>query len=96
MIIDVDTYEELEKYLRTEKLTFYNAMIDEIDDSLKNDYDIAHIARVYLANGVRIKIDLYREKWGYTLEQCLEYFEDLEDYERCTDINNIIKDINAS
>lgn len=96
LIISVDTYEELEHYLRTEKHKFYNTLITEIETSWLNDEKISKIARADLNNGVRIIIDIPRKDWTNTLNKCITYHEKIEEYETCLRLQKLIKEINAS
>jgi hypothetical protein len=96
LIISVETYEELEHYLRTEKHKFYNALVTEIETSWLNDEKISKIARAKLNNGVRIIIDIPRNDWTNTLTKCIIYYETIEDYETCIKLQKLIKDIDAS
>lgn len=94
--IDVRTYEELEHWLRTEKLQMYNEMVNEIEYSWKNKLDVAKIARAQLDNGTNVKIDLEEDEFVFTLGKCLEFYEEQEMYEFCSRVVKIREEIDAS
>lgn len=96
LIIDVDTYDELKQYLRDEKYKFYNTLVSEIQYSYENDIRIAQIAKAELINGACIIINIADEDWVFTLNKCISFYETIEEYETCTKIQQLIKDINAS
>ena len=93
--IDVDTYEELEIWLRTEKKLMYTEMVNEIELCWRNELDLAKIARAELYDGATVIINLPDDEWLFTLDKCLEYFEEEEHYETCTRILKIKEEIHA-
>jgi hypothetical protein len=93
--INVRTYEELEHWLRTEKTQMYNEMVNEIEHCWENGLGVAKIARANLDNGTKVRIDLGEDEFVFTLDKCLEYFEEVEMYESCSRVIKIKEEIDA-
>lgn len=84
----------VEKLFTQYKWEIYDNIIKSIKDNhdnpLINELEIVEIT----TGSTRYPIILSRERFIDSLNRCIEFFEELEEYERCQACVDIIKDIN--
>jgi hypothetical protein len=87
--IKIKNYENIENELFSNRL-FFEECINSIKDGLINDFLIVPVLLVKLENNRKINVKCHRNEWDYILEKSLNFFIELEEYELCKDIKNLI------
>jgi|DEB0MinimDraft_4_1074332.scaffolds.fasta_scaffold144250_2 hypothetical protein len=92
--IEVDSYDEISDFLKYEKDIFYKQIVKSIKNSWKNNLDKAKVAE-FIVNNIEsvINIDIDRDDWEESLHYALYYYEGVEEYEQCSNVNRLISDI---
>lgn len=62
---------------------------NEIKECIKNDSNVANVANFYIHESAVI-INVEREDWASHLETSLLFFENIEDYEICLEIKDLL------
>lgn len=74
------------------KLYIYNTVIEEIEDALLFNYKFFILFKSETEN---LKCVIFSDNWENILQKGLEYFEKVENYEKCIELHNlkiIVKD----
>jgi hypothetical protein len=80
---------EVINFLRDNKKTLFKTLFVEIQESKKNGSDIA-IGANLIVKGMVISVAVEKEDWLSHLTISMEYFLQIEDYEMCANIRDLI------
>ena len=88
---DVENFDEMNEFLKVEKDLFFTNLILCIESGWENNVEVVDVAVFKIAEtGNAIHISIEREDWYETLHLGLYHFEETENYEYCSEINNLI------
>ena len=88
--LEFESYREIIDFIQNEKDLLFTETINEIKNSIKNNEKIANVANLMVNDDV-ITINVEKSDWSSHLNFSIAYFERIEDYETCIEINNILK-----
>ena len=71
-------------------------IFDNIIRSVESNYNKHEVKQIEIVEIKGTPIILKREKFVEWLNKCIEFFEEIEEYERCQRCVNIIADINKN
>jgi hypothetical protein len=92
--VRVDNYEEISIFLRDEKEQFFTAIIDSIKKGWKEKLTVVPVAEFVVKDtDIIIDIAIDEDDWNESLHLALYHYEDSEEYEMCTKLQNLIDDI---
>ena len=85
----------LESVFSQHKKLIYDRVVEEISKNYKDEtVESIHIIKITINNSEN-SVNLPREKFISGLENAIEYFVELEEYEKCQDCLNIINEIKS-
>ena len=85
---------EVSNFLREERFDLYTLIISKIGDCLITGCENTLIAEFFLTDDeIIFKIEMDKKHWHETLNLALNYFEDVEEYEKCREITNLITEL---
>ena len=84
------SYREIIDFIQNEKDLLFTETLNEIKNSINNNEKIANVANLMVNDNV-ITINVEKSDWSSHLNFSIAYFERIEDYETCIEINNILK-----
>jgi len=90
--IYLDSFEEMSDYLKTNKELFFGLIIEGVKQSIKDEIELIDIIHFFIKD-TKIVIQVKKDDWNATLSMALEYFESVEDYEKCMEIKTLINNI---
>ena len=90
--IEFKNYGEAINFIKNEKDLLFIETFTEIKNSIKNNKDIAKVANLSINNFIMV-INIDKVDWVKHLKMSIKYFERIEDYETCIEINNVIKNL---
>jgi hypothetical protein len=90
--IRLNSFKEISEYLRDNKTSFFDLIIEKTEYAFDNKIDIINIAEFYVLDKT-VKIQISDTDWITTLILALEHFESIEEYERCVMISELITKI---
>ena len=88
--LEFESYREIIDFIQNEKDLLFTETLNEIKNSIKNNEKIANVANLMVNDDV-ITINVEKSDWSSHLNFSIAYFERIEDYETCREINNILK-----
>jgi hypothetical protein len=88
--LEFESYREIIDFIQNEKDLLFTETLNEIKNSIKNNEKIANVANLMVNDDV-ITINVEKSDWSSHLNFSIAYFERIEDYETCIEINNILK-----
>ncbi len=88
--LEFESYREIINFIQNEKDLLFTETLNEIKNSIKNNEKIANVANLMVNDDV-ITINVEKSDWSSHLNFSIAYFERIEDYETCIEINNILK-----
>ncbi len=91
---DVQAFEDFFFGLNVDKDLIYGNIFSTIQKGIFNNEKSVQFAHVTFENGEEIHLDCTIEDWKTNLENCINYYLEVEDYERCAQIDKLIKRIN--
>ena len=95
--IRVDDYEDIAIFLRDEKDTFFRAIVEAIELGWKNKIDTVDVAEFAITNTESvINIAIEEDDWHESLHLALYHYEEMEEFEKCTRLQTLIKEIYKS
>lgn len=87
-------FEEVNIFLVEEKYTVYTLIIDGIKECLKTDTNYMCVAEFLITDeDVVFKVEMTEADWYESLHLALYYFEGIEEYERCSEISELISEL---
>ena len=84
------SYREIIDFIQNEKDLLFTETLNEIKNSINNNEKIANVANLMVNDNV-ITINVEKSDWSSHLNFSIAYFERIEDYETCIEINNTLK-----
>lgn len=88
------SYKDVTEFLGENKFELYSLIIDIIKECHANGEMVAQIAEFLLTDeDIVFKIEMKREDWSESIHLALYYFEEIEDYEKCSEIRDLISEI---
>jgi hypothetical protein len=85
---DFSDYSEISSMPETQKIVFDN-LIDAINFSIQKKKEYAEIFKVSEDNSV----SLSKDNWVPAVEKAIEFYAELEDYEKCKQCKDIIQTV---
>lgn len=95
MLKDVfKNFDEVNIFLIEEKYLVYTLIIDGIRECINNGSTYMCIAEFLLTEeDIVFKVEMTKNDWYESLHLALYYFENIEEYERCSEINDLINEL---
>lgn len=90
--VHLDSFEDMSDYLRSNKESFFGLIIEGIKQCIGDGIELIDIIHFFVKD-TKIVIQVKKDDWNTTLSLALEYFESVEDYEKCIEIKNLINNI---
>ncbi len=87
--LEFDSYEDVVAFLFNQKKMLFIETFNEIKECIKNGSDIANAANLYI-NKSAVIINVEKQDWPTHLETSLVFFENIEDYEMCLEIKELL------
>ena len=86
--------EDFEEFLRNSKWLIHSLVIEGVKKSLEDQLDEIIVFRIINSeNNYQMNSVLKKTEWVNSLNKCLEFYENIEEYEICGEINELIKKI---
>lgn len=90
--LKVKSYKEISDFIRYEKDLFFSTIIQCIEEAWKIKLNTVLVAEFDIVGDI-MTIEIEDKDWSECLHVALYYYEDIEKYEKCTRIRNLIDDI---
>jgi hypothetical protein len=87
--LEFDSYEDVVAFLFNQKKMLFIETFNEIKECIKNGSDVANAANFYI-NETSVIINVEKQDWSTHLETSLVFFENIEDYEICIEIKELL------
>jgi hypothetical protein len=87
--LEFDSYEDIIAFLYNQKRMLFIETFNVIKECIKDGTDVANAANFYI-NESAVIINVEREDWPSHLETSLIFFENIEDYEICIEIKELL------
>lgn len=92
--VKVDNYDDIGIFLKEEKKIFFGAIISGVKNAWKNKLDRVEVAEFLIEDTETVvNIDIEEEDWEESLYLALYYYEDIEEYEKCVEVKDLIRNI---
>ena len=78
---------EFNEELNTKKHQIYKSLIDGVTEAIKNKKETIKLCEVK-NSGIFIAVE--KPKWKKSLDSALQYYVDIEEYEKCSKIKDLI------
>ena len=84
--------EDFEEFFRNSKWLIHSLVIEGVKKSLEDQLDEIVVFRIINSeNNYQMNSVLKKTEWVNSLNKCLEFYENIEEYEICSEINELIK-----
>ena len=91
---EVKNHDDMNDFLRDEKELFFTNLIISIQTAWEYGYSIVDVAKFHIIEtGTIMNISIGSEDWNESLHLALYYFEEIENYEYCEEIKQLISNI---
>lgn len=88
------TSEEFHNFVEAERAWMYSRIFEAIEHAFKNGKPVAKILEAKIEESMSvISMDSERDEWENSLGLALKWYEEEENYEKCTEVFNLINDI---
>lgn len=86
--------EDEKNFLINQKWLIHSLIIEGVKQSIKERLDVIVLFRIInpISNFIMVS-ELKKDDWESSLSKSLEYFESVEEYEKCSDIKKLLKKI---
>ena len=86
--------EDEKNFLKNQKWLIHSLIIEGVKQSIKERLDEIVLFRIInpISNFIMVS-ELKKDDWESSLSKSLEYFESVEEYEKCADIKKLLKKI---
>jgi hypothetical protein len=91
--IKVESYEEVEDFLKYEKEKFFNEILSSVKKAWKEKIDEIIVIQFMVGDETLIDLSINEDDWGESLHLALYHYESVEKYEKCIKIQNMIDEI---
>ena len=89
---NMETIKDIELELATHHDDFYRRLITYMIEAIENRLPEGEPVAILIdEDGVEYDMDLPREGFLKSLDKCMEYFTDIEEYETCALVQDMIK-----
>ena len=78
---------EYNEELKSSKHKVYKSLIDGVTEAIKKDKKLIKLCEVK-NSGIYITVE--KQEWKNSLDSALQYYIDVEEYEECSKIKNLI------
>ena len=78
---------EFNEELKSKKHQVYKSLIDGVSEAIKNNKTEVKLCEVKNSN---IFITVEKQAWKNSLDSALQYYVDIEEYEKCSKIKDLI------
>lgn len=96
-VIYIDTEEDEDKYLSEYKFSIHTKILDSIELSLKEGIQSMELFQVVNnLRGFTFVVMIDKNSWIDSLEKCLLFYEENEEYELCERTKKLIDKINQN
>ena len=86
--------EDEKNFLKNQKWLIHSLIIEGVKQSIKERLDEIVLFRIINPSSNFIMVsELKKDDWESSLSKSLEYFESVEEYEKCADIKKLLKKI---
>lgn len=90
--LKVDSYKYVTDFIRNEKDLFFSTIIKSVTEGWKLKLDSVIVAEFDI-HGDIFKIEIERNDWNESLHVALYYYEEIEKYEKCCEVRNLINNM---
>ena len=90
--LKVKSYKEVSDFIRDEKDLFFSTIINCIEEAWTLNLNSILVAEFDILGDV-MTIQIEDSDWCESLHVALYYYEDIEKYEKCSKIRNLINDL---
>jgi hypothetical protein len=90
--LKVKSYKEVSDFIRDEKDLFFSTIIDCIEEAWVLNLNSILVAEFDIVGDV-MTIQIEDSDWSESLHVALYYYEEIEKYEKCSKIRNLINDL---
>lgn len=92
--VNVEDFDEMNTFIKEEKDLFFTNLIICIEKGWEEKLELVNIARFHIRNDDKIvSITIENDDWFETLHLALYHFEEVENYEYCLEITELINKI---
>jgi hypothetical protein len=86
--------EDEKNFLKNQKWLIHSLIVEGVKKSIKEGLDEIVLFRIInpISNFIMVS-ELKKDDWEASLSKSLEYFESVEEYERCGDVKKLLKTI---
>ena len=91
--IKVESYEEVEDFLKYEKEKFFNEILFSIKKAWKEKIEQIIVVQFMVGDETLIDLSINEDDWGESLYLALYHYESVEKYEKCIKIQKMIDEI---
>ena len=89
-----ETNQDFQDFVENEREWMYNRIVESIEYSFRNGYDIAPILEAKIEDTMKvICMNSESEEWVKSLSLALKWNEEQENYEKCSSIFELIEEI---
>ena len=90
-----DTIKDIELEIASHHDEFYRRIITFVIESVENRLPVGEPLAILIdEDGVEYDMDLPPDGYMKSLNKCMEYFTNIEEYETCALVNDLIKIVN--
>ena len=91
--IRVNDYDDIDKFLKNEKGKFFTEIISSIKRAWKEKLTEIIVVQFNVGTETLIELSINQNDWSESLHLALYHYESVEEYEKCTQIQNMIDEI---
>ena len=88
---DADAFEEFFFGTNMNKGLIYSNIYASIQKGIFNKQELVQFAQITFESGDEVILDCHKDDFVENLSNCLNYYIEEEDYERCAQIQKLIK-----
>lgn len=75
------------------KVALYNSILEAVELGIKTNKNLVVIGRIDYGNNTKTDIEIVRDSWVGNLQTILEYYENTEEYEKCSRVVKLMNQI---
>jgi len=90
--VTLNSFKEISEYLRNNKTSFFELIVEKTEYAFENKINLINIAEFNVLDKT-VKVQIADADWVTTLLLALEHFENIEEYEKCVMISELITKI---
>jgi len=89
-----DSEEDEIEFLKKNKWVIHSLIIDGVKKAYEENLESVTVFRIInTVSGFVMSSELKKDDWLDSLNKSMDYFESIEEYEKCTEIKELIKNI---